>query len=139
MNYNQTTNVLIIDDDAVNNFIAETLIKKAAKDAEITICLNGQEAIEQLLSIKQSAGKLPRFIFLDIAMPVMDGWRFLDEYRRLNLGDGSNSEIIMVSSSRFRHDIDRALGNAIVKEYVKKPLSMELVKRILRVDHHDNW
>jgi CheY-like chemotaxis protein len=125
MNYNQTTNVLIIDDDAVNNFIAETLIKKAAKDAEITICLNGQEAIEQLLSIKQSSGKLPRFIFLDIAMPVMDGWKFLDEYHRLKLGDGSN--------------IDRALGNAIVKEYVKKPLSMELVKRILRVDHHDNW
>jgi CheY-like chemotaxis protein len=138
MNYNQTTNVLIIDDDTVNNFIAETLIKKAAKDAEITICLNGQEAIDQLLSIKQSSGKLPRFIFLDIAMPVMDGWRFLDEYHRLNLHNGSHSEIIMISSSRFRHDIDRALGNAMVKEYIKKPLSMELVKRILKIEGDDN-
>jgi len=138
MNYNQTTNVLIIDDDAVNNFIAETLIKKAAKDAEITICLNGQEAIDQLISIKQSSGKLPRFIFLDIAMPVMDGWRFLDEYRRLNLHDSGHSEIIMISSSRFRHDIDRALGNAMVKEYIKKPLSMELVKRILKIEGDDN-
>ena len=138
MNYNQTTNVLIIDDDTVNNFIAETLIKKAAKDAEITICLNGQEAIDQLLSIKQSSGKLPRFIFLDIAMPVMDGWRFLDEYRRLNLHDNGHSEIIMISSSRFRHDIDRAHANAMVKEYIKKPLSMELVKRILKIEGDDN-
>jgi len=138
MDYKQNTNVLIIDDDTVNNFIVETLIKKVVKDADILVCLNGQEAIEKLLNIKQGLGKLPRFIFLDIMMPVMDGWQFLDEYRRLNIDDGNHSEIIMISSSLFRKDIDRAVGHAIVKQYIHKPLNMELIKRILKAGHHVN-
>jgi CheY-like chemotaxis protein len=138
MNYNQPTDVLIIDDDVVNNFIAETLIKRASKHTNITVCLNGRDAIEKLLSIKQESGKLPEFIFLDLAMPVMDGWKFLDEYHRLNIGDGSNSQIIILSSSIFRHDIDRALKHSVVKEYISKPLNMELIRKVLKIDHHIN-
>jgi CheY-like chemotaxis protein len=138
MNYTPPANVLIIDDDKVNNFIAETLIKKATKNTNITVCLNGQEAIEELLRIKQQSGKLPEFIFLDLAMPIMDGWKFLDEYYRHDIDAEGGSEIIVLSSSIFRHDIDRALGHSVVKEYISKPLSMELIRRVLRVDHLDN-
>jgi CheY-like chemotaxis protein len=138
MNYTQPANVLIIDDDEVNNFIAESLIKKAAKNTHITVCLNGQKAIEELLRIKEISGKLPEFIFLDLTMPVMDGWKFLDEYHRLHIDDGGHSDIIILSSSIFRHDINRALGHSVVKDFISKPLNMERIRRILNIDHTVN-
>ncbi len=138
MNYTPPASVLIIDDDKVNNYIAETLIKKASKTTHITVCLNGQEAIEELLHIKEQSGKLPEFIFLDLTMPVMDGWKFLDEYHRLDIGAGSHSEIIVLSSSIFRRDIDKALGHSTVKEFISKPLNLALIRRVLKVDHNDN-
>jgi CheY-like chemotaxis protein len=138
MDYNKVTNILIVDDDKVNNYIAETLIKKASKNVNITVCMNGQDAIEKLLTIKQNSGTLPEFIFLDLNMPAMDGWHFLDEYNRLKLGQTGHSEIIIISSSIFRHDIERALGHTEVKEFVSKPMNLELIRRILKVDHHDN-
>ncbi|HEY9197229.1 MAG TPA: response regulator [Mucilaginibacter sp.] len=134
MEKNYSTDVLIIDDDQVHNFITETMIKKTEKNIGITVCLNGQEAIEKLLHIKANNGKLPEFILLDLAMPVMDGWGFLDEYNRLNIDSKGQSKIFVVSSSIFKRDIERALKHATVSQYISKPVSREVMHRILEVD-----
>ena len=74
-------NILLIDDDQINNFITSKLIKKVWPYAEITTCLNGRQAIDLLLSRKREpALALPEYILLDLNMPVMDGWEFLEEY-----------------------------------------------------------
>ncbi len=86
MNNSGTVSILLVDDDEINNFISIKLIKKALLNTEIMACLHGKYAIEQLLEIqKKDPNQLPDYILLDINMPIMNGWEFLDEYTRLNI------------------------------------------------------
>ena len=79
MNINtRAVSILLVDDDEINNFISIKLIRKALFNAEITACLNGKFAIDQLVEMqRKGADKLPDYILLDINMPVMDGYQAL--------------------------------------------------------------
>jgi CheY-like chemotaxis protein len=82
----KTVSVLLVDDDEINNFISIKLIKKGLTNSDIMACLNGKYAIDQLAEIqRKDPEKLPDYILLDINMPIMNGWEFLDEYKRFNL------------------------------------------------------
>ncbi|MDB5010588.1 MAG: response regulator [Mucilaginibacter sp.] len=128
----QPVSILLIDDDEINNFISIKLIKKAAPNANITACLNGRFAIEDLFEIQRKGiDKLPDFILLDINMPIMNGWEFLDEYKRLNIDPSGKSKIYIISSSVFSNDISRAYSYPMVRNFVSKPLSVEKIKEML--------
>lgn len=127
MNYKQPAHVLIIDDDEINNFIAERLIHKASKNTKITICLNGREALTKLSELRDNDGILPEYIFLDLTMQVMDGWGFLDAYRHL---EKNPTRVIILTSSVFRHDINRASKHEVETEYIIKPLSSERLNEL---------
>ncbi|MDB5112254.1 MAG: response regulator [Mucilaginibacter sp.] len=128
----QPVSILLIDDDEINNFISIKLIKKAAPNANITACLNGRFAIEELSEIQRKGiDKLPDFILLDINMPIMNGWEFLDEYKRLNIDPSGKSRIYIISSSVFSNDISRAYSYPMVRNFVSKPLSVEKIKEML--------
>ncbi len=132
---NQPVHILLIDDDEINNFISIKLIKKALSNAEISSCLNGKLAIEQLTEMQQnSPEKLPDFILLDINMPIMNGWEFLDEYKRLNIDTTGKSKIFIISSSVFSNDISRARSYPLVKNFISKPLSVEKIREMLESD-----
>jgi len=93
---NRDISILLVDDDEINNFISIKLIKKALLSTEIVACLNGKFAIEQLLEMqKKGAEKLPDYILLDINMPIMNGWEFLDEYIRLNIDPVGKTKIFI--------------------------------------------
>jgi len=127
--------ILLIDDDEINNFISIKLIKKALSNAEISSCLNGKLAIEELTEMqKNSPEKLPDFILLDINMPIMNGWEFLDEYKRLNIDTTGKSKIFIISSSVFSNDISRAKSYPLVKNFISKPLSVEKIREMLESD-----
>ena len=127
--------ILLIDDDEINNFISIKLIKKALSNAEISSCLNGRLAIEELTEMqKNSPEKLPDFILLDINMPIMNGWEFLDEYKRLNIDTTGKSKIFIISSSVFSNDISRAKSYPLVKNFISKPLSVEKIREMLESD-----
>ena len=131
----QPVHILLIDDDEINNFISIKLIKKALSNAEISSCLNGKLAIEQLTEIQQNTpDKLPDFILLDINMPIMNGWKFLDEYKRLNIDTTGKSKIFIISSSVFSNDISRARSYPLVKNFISKPLSVEKIREMLESD-----
>jgi CheY-like chemotaxis protein len=124
--------ILLVDDDEINNFISIKLIKKAIADANITACLNGRFAIDELSRIqKTDPAKLPDFILLDINMPIMNGWEFLDEYKRLHIDPAGKSKIYIISSSVFSNDISKARSYPLVKNFVSKPLSVEKIKEML--------
>jgi len=130
--YSSPVSILLVDDDEINNFISIKLIKKAIPNADITACLNGRFAIEELSAIqKDSPEKLPDFILLDINMPIMNGWEFLDEYKRLHIDPAGKSKIFIISSSVFSNDISKARSYALVKNFVSKPLSVEKIKEML--------
>ncbi len=124
--------ILLVDDDEINNFISIKLIKKAVDNTAISACLNGRFAIEELVEIqKNNPSLLPDFILLDINMPIMNGWEFLDEYKRLNLDPLGKSKIYIISSSVFSNDINKARSYPLVKNFISKPLSVEKIKEML--------
>jgi len=123
--------VLLVDDDEINNFISIKLIKKAIENTAISACLNGRFAIDELVNIqKHDPSLLPDFILLDINMPIMNGWEFLDEYKRLNIDPEGKSKIFIISSSVFSNDINKARSYPLVKNFISKPLSVEKIKEM---------
>jgi CheY-like chemotaxis protein len=136
MNFNtRSVSVLLVDDDEINNFISIKLIKKALLNTEIMACLNGKFAIDQLVDIqRKDPEKLPDYILLDINMPIMNGWEFLDEYKRLNIDASGKCKIFIISSSVFSNDINKARSYPLVKDFISKPLNVEKIKELFKVE-----
>ncbi len=131
---NRPISVLLVDDDEINNFISIKLIKKVLLDAEIVACLNGRYAIDQLIHIQETQpDQMPDFILLDINMPIMNGWEFLDTYERLNIDPHGKSKIYIISSSVFSNDINKAKSYPVVKDFVSKPLNVEKIRELFEL------
>jgi response regulator RpfG family c-di-GMP phosphodiesterase len=137
MNSNsKSISVLLVDDDEINNFISIKLIKKALVNSDIMACLNGKFAIDQLAEIQsKDPAKLPDYILLDINMPIMNGWEFLDEYKRLKLDPLGKSKIYIISSSVFSNDINKARSYPVVKDFISKPLNVEKIRELFGVEN----
>jgi CheY-like chemotaxis protein len=102
-------------------------------------CLNGKFAIDQLYEIqKKDPAKLPDYILLDINMPIMNGWEFLDEYKRLNIDPQGKTKIYIISSSVFSNDINKARSYPLVKDFISKPLNVDKIVELFRVEDHDH-
>jgi len=138
MNYSsRPLSVLLVDDDEINNFISIKLIKKALLNTEIMACLNGKFAIDQLVDIqRKDPAKLPDYILLDINMPIMNGWEFLDEYKRLNIDPTGKTKIFIISSSVFSNDINKARSYPLVKDFISKPLNVDKIVELFKVEDH---
>jgi len=135
---NRAVSILLVDDDEINNFISIKLIRKALFNAEITACLNGKFAIDQLVEMqRKGADKLPDYILLDINMPIMNGWEFLDEYKRLNIDPLGKTKIYIISSSVFSNDINKARSYPLVKSFISKPLSVDKIKEMFSVESNE--
>lgn len=122
--------ILLVDDEDINNYIAARLIRKALPGAVITSCLHGQQAMELLMEIKRDASKLPDYILLDISMPVMNGWEFLDEYSRCLIDPEGKCGIFLLSSSVYSRDINRARTYSGVKGFLSKPLDVTKMREL---------
>ena len=113
-------NIVIVDDDDTFRFLFKESIKKS-EIAETIISFNdAEEALEYLKDNHLNDSK--NLIFLDIKMPYMDGWQFLDEYSKLT-GINRNNLIIMLSSSVYPHDEKKARDHQLVYKYLKKPIN----------------
>ncbi|KGO92882.1 response regulator [Flavobacterium subsaxonicum] len=120
----------VIDDDRIYHFLLKNLFKQNGIDVKTSFFSNGHEAIEALR--KDKAGDdVPDLILLDVNMPIMNGWQFLEEYTRLKEMLPKSSVIYMISSSNDIVDINKAKGyNTIVKDYFLKPICKEDLDKI---------
>lgn len=136
MNINsRPVSILLVDDDEINNFISIKLIKKALLNTTITACLNGKFAIDQLLEISHNdPSKLPDYILLDINMPIMNGWEFLEEYEKFKIDPQHKTKIFIISSSVFSNDISKAKSYPLVKDFISKPLNIEKITELFEAD-----
>jgi CheY-like chemotaxis protein len=124
--------VLLIDDDQVYLFAATKTIEATGLAGNVEVCTNGLDALEYLKKIIGTSGKLPDVIFIDINMPVMDGWEFLEEYKTLANHIGSRIKIYILSSSVDKNDIMRSKEYNSVIDYVVKPVYKERFSEILQ-------
>ncbi len=109
-----TKQVLIVDDDDIHNFLAEESIKMHFDDVQVVVKNRAQEGLDYL------EDHAPDVLLLDINMQVMNGFEFLEEY--CNRGyDTRSTSVLMLSTSFYDKDINRAKDFTVVKEYVVKP------------------
>ena len=112
---------MLIDDDPLDNFINKKLIKKNNFAEKVIVCDDAQKALKSL-----SSGMVPDIIFLDIKMPLMNGFLFLDEYDKLNINKDHTS-IYILSMSLNPSEIEQAKRNKHVTSFLKKNLTPEML------------
>ncbi|MCC9137482.1 response regulator [Pontibacter silvestris] len=118
--------VWLIDDDVITNFINERLITLSQFTEDVAIFNTVEEALSLLEeTIKTNESEFPDIIFLDISMPGLDGWDFLNAYRMLPKEKRSKCELYMLSSSLDKGDIHMANDYEEVVDFISKPLSQE--------------
>lgn len=123
--------VMLIDDNEIDNIINEKIIEANQFADRILIFQTGQEALDYLAEQAQQADELPEIVFLDINMPIMDGFQFLDEFEKMPESVTSKCKVIMLSSSISPRDIDRAASRKHVKKYLNKPLNSRYLEAIV--------
>lgn len=128
--------ILLVDDDETTNHVNKRLLTKLNIAQEIKVFYNGKEAFEYLSSAcgtgKNPANVCPDLIFLDIKMPVMDGFAFLKAYEEADLGKDNQLIIMMLTSSASFYDLERLKTFKKVKSHISKALTENDVKEILR-------
>jgi CheY-like chemotaxis protein len=128
MNFN---NVFVVDDDKIFHFIIKKLLLNNNIDVNPTFFENGFEAIEGIKNKLKQGENPPDLILLDINMPILDGWQFLDEFKLIKKLLNKEIIIYIVSSSDNHVDITKAKDyKEEVKNYYLKPMSPEDIKAI---------
>lgn len=114
--------VFLVDDDPINNLINRRLLGKTGISDRIEEFLGGADALEKISELNPDDSLI---IFLDINMPVLNGWEFLNKY--LETFSHRNDKIIILSSSIDFLDRQKANGYAIVSGFLEKPLTLEKI------------
>lgn len=127
--------ILLIDDDEATNFLNQLVIEQCGYVEKVIIKQSGREALEYLSSVSSENKDVtrPDVIFLDINMPAMDGWEFLEEYKKLNEEQKGKMMIVMLTTSLFKEDKERAASVPEVSGFENKPLTKEKLESVMDV------
>lgn len=130
--------VMLIDDNDIDNLINQKMIEAANICENIYTHSGAKSAIEFLKNMEKlskmlpDAQILPDLIFLDIDMPLMDGFQFLDQFDKLSAETKRHCKIIMLTSSISPQDFNRAKNYSYVKKYINKPLTQEEIRKLVQ-------
>jgi len=116
---------LIIDDSEIDRFITSKIMEQCRFADQVVCAASGEEGFTILLETFLDKAEPPAFIFLDINMPGMDGFEFLEIYQSLPEELRSHIRLVVLSSSTNHRDIERAYDNPVVDQYLNKPLQQE--------------
>lgn len=128
----KTPIIALVDDDKVFQLTTLRTIQAAKLTDKVLQFENGEEALSFLKQHATETDSLPDFIFLDINMPFVDGWMFLEDFATIKMGLKKDISIYMVSSSIDPRDVNRARGDKNVQEYIIKPVSREKLIQLLK-------
>jgi CheY-like chemotaxis protein len=126
--------VLLVDDDEATNFINRRIITLSGLPAKIEVAINGNEALDFLRQsgqFKNQDSKQPGLILLDINMPGMNGWEFLEEYKKLPATQKEKIIIAMLTTSMNPEDEQKSKGYSEVAIFLRKPLTIANVKDLV--------
>jgi CheY-like chemotaxis protein len=123
----------LIDDDRVHAFVVERMLQKTQNCQDLMVFNDGSHALH-FFKKTTDIDKIPDIIFLDINMPVIDGWTFLDKFEQIKDTLPKQIDIYMVSSSNNPFDKARAKSLKLVKDYIPKPITINQYYSIFKPD-----
>lgn len=134
-------NVMLVDDDDVTLMICKLRLKKSGFTEEVISFENGEDAIKYFESqalLPENERNVPELIFLDINMPVMNGWEFLEAFEEKYVQTFPHTKIKILSSSVDPKDEEKANSNQRILGFVTKPLTNDNLAEIMRTEAFKN-
>jgi response regulator RpfG family c-di-GMP phosphodiesterase len=122
--------VMLVDDNDTDNFISKRIIQLTKFASRIEIKNSGKSALE---AQKNNDANLPNLIFLDINMPIVDGFVFLYEFEKFGENVKNKCRVIILSSSDNKRDIDKIVNNNHVIKFLTKPLTGDALKEVSKL------
>lgn len=133
--------VLLIDDDKPTNLIHKKVIEKTGLEVEVQALTSAREALDFLACTGRYEGaeqtSKPGIIFLDINMPGMNGWEFMEAYQQLSDSQKARIVVIMLTTSLSNSDHERALRDKNITTFYQKPLRANMVMDLVN-QHFDS-
>ncbi|TXK73109.1 response regulator [Mesonia sp. K4-1] len=126
----------IIDDDPIFIFGLKKVMNSVDFAEEVLVYKNGEDALENLIAIKDDKEALPEVILLDLNMPIMDGWQFLDEFTQVKVD--KKITVYIVSSSIDPLDYEKSKKYSHIENYIIKPVQTDDLKTILKTFKSQN-
>lgn len=130
--------VLVVDDNDVDQYLIKRQLTEGGFTGQMFSSANGEEAVEFLSDYDTNKAKYqdgfpPGLILLDINMPLMDGFEFLDIFKKLRQEHDycMTPVVVFLTSSNDQSDIDKAMGFDFVKGYLHKPLDIDQLKKLI--------
>ncbi|MDH5397336.1 MAG: response regulator [Cyclobacteriaceae bacterium] len=115
--------VMLVDDNETDNFISKRIIEITGFAKDIVVKNSGQSALDYLRQYQEDVDKVPNLVFLDINMPIVDGFIFLYEFEKFSNKIKDKCKVIILSSSDNKRDIDKIVNNNHVIMFITKPLT----------------
>ncbi|MCG8321098.1 MAG: response regulator [Cytophagales bacterium] len=122
--------ILLIDDEDINLFILQNLLRLSGIKAEIVFFNTSMKGINHLQGLIDRGEKFPDLILLDIEMPVLNGWDFLDMYKQFDKTYTYDCKVIIFTTSIIEQDMIKAKSYEEVEDFVNKPMTIEMLKTI---------
>lgn len=125
------SNFIIIDDDSISNMLSKHIIKSISNDCQITDFTDALSALNYIRTSTEKSICNPTIILLDINMPILNGWEFIEEFEKLSPIIKNAFKIYLLSSSVDTKDKMRAESNTIINSYLVKPVTQNMMLQIL--------
>ena len=132
---NNIGTVMLVDDNDTDNFISKRIIEITKFSDNVIVKNSGKSALDYLIANKESPEEIPDIIFLDINMPIVDGFVFLYEYEKFSNSVKDKCRVIILSSSDNKRDIDKIVNNDFVIKFVTKPLTEKTLEEIKELQY----
>lgn len=130
----QFSTVMLVDDNEIDNFINQKMIEGCNFAEKVYVHTSGRSALEFLQNIERNKDfpreLIPQVIFLDISMPIMDGFQFVDEFRKLSPQITKDVKIMLLTSSINPLDQQKSTAISHITNYMNKPLTKEHLSKI---------
>ena len=126
---------MLVDDNDTDNFISKRIIEITKFSNNVIVKNSGKSALDYLLDNKETPDSIPDIIFLDINMPIVDGFVFLYEYEKFSNLIKDKCRVIILSSSDNKRDIDKIINNDFVIKFVTKPLTEKTLEEIRELEY----